>query len=414
MGINSESFASVNRDLIRQNAVQNKALRAPCKTMNEIQCTICPAVQMDYAQELVVKSQALRLYLQNYRLDSFLSDFIPSPRSRHYRSNSKRRVFRQGKKIYLGLNAPQLVVRGGLQVIYCPIEPEDHGTIYRIVHDYLQLPPNTRLRQTLNYVIIRGEYGHWAVLFSVRSIEPSLIREINRLSKELTSSVASVKSVFVFEDKPGDYYQSDAVSSSYAGFRKIWGEAYCTQSTHQKVFQYSPLSFSQTNASIVPVMVDRVIRELAPQPGEVVFDWYCGYGLLGLSVAGNISEVVGADLSPMSIASAHRNIRRWNYRHARYFRAELTAERIRRETEKYSHSPIKVILDPPRSGAGKGIIEQFNPRNVIAAAHLICNADLIPQEIGRWKKTGFQKITLIPLDMFPATDQIEMLAVIQP
>ena len=67
--------------------------------------------------------------------------------------------------------------------------------------------------------------------------------------------------------------------------QKIFGKTEIFQKVGAKKFLFSPLSFSQTNLSIVEVFV-RTIKELLElNVQDRLLDLYCGYGLFSLSLS---------------------------------------------------------------------------------------------------------------------------------
>ena len=51
------------------------------------------------------------------------------------------------------------------------------------------------------------------------------------------------------------------------------------------------------------------------------------------------------------------------------------------------------------------------PRRI---AHLFCDLDVMPSEIGKWRKQGYMVAKVIPFDMFPGTNNLEVLVVLLP
>jgi hypothetical protein len=45
---------------------------------------------------------------------------------------------------------------------------------------------------------------------------------------------------------------------------------------------------------------------------------------------------------------------------------------------------------------------------------LFCRIDLMPAELERWRSTGYRLAEAVPFDMFPGTDEIEVMALFTP
>ena len=46
--------------------------------------------------------------------------------------------------------------------------------------------------------------------------------------------------------------------------------------------------------------------------------------------------------------------------------------------------------------------------------HMFCNIDVIEGEIFRWRKAGYVPVRAVPFDMFPGTDDTEILVLLTP
>ncbi len=405
-----ETFSSLFQNLLNKQPPKRPVVlpEKSCETLNNRRCMLCPAIGYEYADELNIKNEALKLFWQNNKLKGTLHPVTPSPLGRAYRTNSKRRVFRNRDQAKLGLTEITRTGPRGLPVIHCPIEPASHAAIYDIVQKKLMSEKGDLLRKILNYVIIRGDYGHHAVLFSIKYFNPEVLREMNRLSKELTGAVSLISGIFIFQDKPSSHYISSQVQSSYSGYRKLFGKNYCAETIGKMRFHYSPLVFSQTNSSVAEPLVNQVLAWLDPRPDDVVFDLYSGYGLFGISVADKVRAVIGADQSYESIDCANENGRHLKLSNIQYFQKNISPVLIPQLLKKHHTGRVKIIIDPPRAGTPPGLIEAIDPLSVAAVIHLFCDIESLPREFKRWERNGFTISGSQPFDMFPATDQIEI------
>jgi tRNA/tmRNA/rRNA uracil-C5-methylase (TrmA/RlmC/RlmD family) len=73
-----------------------------------------------------------------------------------------------------------------------------------------------------------------------------------------------------------------------------------------------------------------------------------------------------------------------------------------------------LLLDPPRQGTGPGLIRALAARKPRRVAHWFCDMDAMPAEIERWRRHGYMVAKVTPLDMFPGTDNLEVLALLLP
>jgi tRNA/tmRNA/rRNA uracil-C5-methylase (TrmA/RlmC/RlmD family) len=73
-----------------------------------------------------------------------------------------------------------------------------------------------------------------------------------------------------------------------------------------------------------------------------------------------------------------------------------------------------ILLDPPRGGTAPGVIECAAARRPGRVVHMFCNVDIMPAEIARWKAAGYMPVRGVPFDMFPGTDETEVMVLFEP
>ncbi len=392
--------------------IPQRALRdGECQTPYGKRCSLCHAVMLNYDDELRIKNDVLKKFWRRNKLPISIDSIIPSSLGRFYRTVTKRRVFPSRGKARLGLIG--ISQRGGghagaIDVVQCMIEPEAHARVYACVQKFLDTAKERRLADALNYVIIKGSYAELTVILNVKAIEPAVLKKINALSKALTAAVKEVTGIFLYHDeKRSRYYLSSGEGEEHS-FRRVYGKKEIYQKILGKSFLYSPLSFSQINQSMVEEMVRRVETLISPHREMHLYDLYCGYGLFALSFAGKVASATGVEITGASVEAAKSNAIRQHEQHVRFLRRDITQESMEVLLQK-APQQFSVILDPPRGGTSEGVIETIAARRPERVVHIFCDVDRIPQELSRWKKSGYYPSKAVPLDMFPGTDDIEIL-----
>ena len=406
------SFSNLLSDAIRTSQLAHLPYRnQACQTYTEKHCTICPAIQFSYSDELKIKEQVFREFWKKNNLSGQIEPLVASPMGRRYRTNSKRRVFNKKLKEPVILGFTEIMEFGirPFSVIDCPIEPEEHSRIYNYIQDFVNNREGFTLGNALNHVIIKGNYEEYTVIFSTQFFSTKINSLVNRLSKLLTHTFPKITGIFIVADVPGKFYLSS--KAEQRSLKKIFGNKEVFEEVGDKKFLYSPVAFSQTNSSMIVLMVEKVKNFLKLNKGVTVLDLYCGYGLFGLSLAGLVQSVIGMEISKEAIVSAKDNARRQNATGTRFFCAPITPSSL----QKIHFNPAETaaILDPPRSGTDEGVIEWLADSGIRQALHVFCEIDLIPLELSRWTKKGYQVARVVPLDMFPATQHIETIVLLE-
>lgn len=386
-----------------------------CQSPTGRRCSLCYAVHLSYADEARLKEEALQRAWKHWRFPADLARLVRSPLGREYRTTTKRRVFPYRDTVRLGLIAPS--EEGELRpfpVVRCAIEPREHCAIFNHVQESIVKPYAKRLARATSYVVIKGTSAEQTIIFNVKDITTELVRSANTLSKSLTRAFPSIIGIFLYEDTSSpQYYLGGRRERRHTSFRKLYGKSEVYHRVLGRSFLYSPLSFSQVNHSIL----ERVIREtealLQPTKDARLYDLYCGYGLFALCHAARVREVVGAESSPASIASALANARRQRVKNARFLLSNINQDTIGSIMAAAQPGDF-VMLDPPRKGTAEGVIEYIAATRPARVLHMFCAVDLMPKELKRWERARYSVVRAVPFDMFPGTPEVEVLVLLEP
>lgn len=389
--------------------------KGECEDPRGRSCTLCHAVRWGYDDERGAREEAVRSFWGEIGGDpGALRPLVPSPLGRRYRTVTKRKLFLSRKGGALGLLAPD--EEGELHpipVIDCAIEPESHAAVYALAGELLKKPYAAALLDALRYVVVRGGGAEQMVILNVRSIDAAIGKSAATLSRTLARSLPGVAALFLYEDTTdGRYYLGTRNPRQRPAIRKIFGRDQLLETIDGRRFLFPPLAFSQINQSLVGAMVQEARALLSGTGAGHLEDLYCGYGVFALCLAPEFRSVTGVDVSRMSVEAARSNAVRQKTPHAGFLQADLTGESLSRILKARSDGSV-VILDPPRNATAPGVIEavaRTAPRRVL---HLFCAVDLMRGELDRWKACGYSTVSATPFDMFPGTDGVEMMAMLQ-
>jgi len=152
----------------------------------------------------------------------------------------------------------------------------------------------------------------------------------------------------------------------------------------------------------------RKIGEWALLSGvERVADFFCGAGNLTLPLAQKAGKIWGIDSDETAIAAAKENAAQNGLKNCvfRAEKAETAAAKILAET----HRVDLAVLDPPRAGA-REILETLaalGPRKIL---YVSCEPPTLARDLGMLGELGYEVTRIQPLDMFPQTYHLEVIA----
>lgn len=190
--------------------------------------------------------------------------------------------------------------------------------------------------------------------------------------------------------------------------RVLWGEPYLFERIDNLTFRVSVESFFQVH-SILCGALYRKVREylLMSGPVSLVLDLYCGGGGIGLFVADAVEKVVGIEENPKAVEDANENARRNNCSNFTCIpgRVEklLASSRFRVDA---------VIVDPPRAGLDKKVVQRvvaLSPRTVI---YVSCNIGTFARDVALFQERGYTLLRVSFFDLFPQTPHFETVALL--
>ena len=386
-----------------------------CRTYLSRACPLCHAARVEYPAEMRARDAALHEFWGKLEPGAPLEALVPSPLGRGYRTVSKRRAFPVKGETRLGLIDPG----GGdghrpVDVIACRVEPDSHAAVYARLRQSILSPAARLLAPALRYVIVKGNYSELVVILSVTRMDGAIVSAANTLSKGLTSACPDVRGVMLYEDRSdGRYYLGTRSPASRGNVRKIFGETEIYQKFGGKGFLFPPLAFSQANASLVDGLIAEAGRMLDCSSGDDLYDLYCGYGLFTLTLGTGARRGRGIERTPESIEAAIRNAKRLGAANTQFFRSDITGTTLPRLLAGV-RTRDAILLDPPRGGTAPGVIECAAARRPGRVVHMFCNVDIMPAEIARWKAAGYMPVRGVPFDMFPGTDETEVMVLFEP
>ncbi len=190
----------------------------------------------------------------------------------------------------------------------------------------------------------------------------------------------------------------------------IWGDDYIEDILCGVKIRLSPLSFYQVNHDCAELLYGKALEYVQTSGHETILDLYCGAGTIGLSMAKNVKKVIGVEIIPEAIEDAKENAKRNNIENCEFYCGDAKdAVKMLRDKE---ITPDAVILDPPRKGCDKEVLEcvaEMNPKRIV---YVSCDVSTQARDCAILKELGYETVEVTPVDMFPKTAHTESVALI--
>lgn len=188
----------------------------------------------------------------------------------------------------------------------------------------------------------------------------------------------------------------------------LWGEPYIMDTLCGVTVRLSPLSFYQVNHDMAERLYRKAAEFAALTEEETVLDLYCGTGTIGLSMASQAKQIIGAEIVPAAVEDAWENARRNGIRNAEFFcgDAKDAAARLRKE----GVTPDVVMLDPPRKGCDEEVLKTVSEMQPQKIVYISCDPATLARDAARLSVHGYQTVRLCAADLFPRTHHVESVA----
>ncbi len=180
-----------------------------------------------------------------------------------------------------------------------------------------------------------------------------------------------------------------------------------------KEFLVSNDGFFQNNLFLTGKMVDEVCRMALSGKLNTVVDLYCGCGLFSIFLAPFAKEVFGIELNHRAVKFAQINAEKEKIKNVKFIcgSAENELSKVKHLTR--TEALDLLIIDPPRTGCSEsvlGAIAGLHPQRII---YVSCNPVTQARDVKILNDAGYKLSGLLPLDMFPQTQHIEVIALLE-
>jgi 23S rRNA (uracil1939-C5)-methyltransferase len=164
-------------------------------------------------------------------------------------------------------------------------------------------------------------------------------------------------------------------------------------------FRVSSNSFFQVNRFLVDRLAETAIEGAE---GDSALDLYAGVGLFTLPLARRFRQVTAVE----SGAGASRDLR-FNLDRAGLAQVRSDASTVEAFLEKLKRAPDFVLVDPPRAGLGKPVVERLKELRPRLLTIVACDPATLARDLAALVAGGYKmrKITLV--DLFPQTYHLE-------
>ena len=301
----------------------------------------------------------------------------------------------------LGLHVPGTFHKV-LDIDACLLQPEEGNGILRHVADYMRHSekPVYGLKSHegfWRFLMLRHSAAHnqWMVNLITASEDRQAVKPLVSTLTEQFPSVVSVMNNITARKAGIAVGEYEVCLSGKPAIRDCIGPF---------EFEVSANSFFQTNTKGAETLYG-VARAYAGLTGkETVVDLYCGTGTISIFLSDGAASVTGLEIVESAVRDAEKNCRTNGVSNCRFILGD-----IRESLRQITQTPDVLVIDPPRSGMHKDVVQQIlalGPERVI---YVSCNPATQARDIALMHD-AYHVAEVQPVDMFPHTFHVESVA----
>jgi tRNA/tmRNA/rRNA uracil-C5-methylase (TrmA/RlmC/RlmD family) len=207
----------------------------------------------------------------------------------------------------------------------------------------------------------------------------------------------------------GERMVAEAPKSGDGKFRQNSGPAVLHEKIGDRLLQVSQRSFWQGHKR-APEILAEVVSEFAEiKNGEHVLDLYGGVGLFtasSIDAVGNEGSIHLVEGSKDATSDAKNNF-------AGQTNVQITTGDVAKIITRIQSADV-VILDPPREGAGKDVVQQLARIGARVIIYVACDPAALARDTVYLAESGYVMKKIRAFDLFPMTHHIESVALFTP
>ncbi|WP_326907632.1 23S rRNA (uracil(1939)-C(5))-methyltransferase RlmD [Sedimentibacter sp. MB31-C6] len=256
---------------------------------------------------------------------------------------------------------------------------------------------------TIRSIVIRNNKKNELMLIIVTVSEKFQQKDI--IVKELVNEIKELKTIIQnINSKNTNLVMGDKNIVLY-------GEGTIKDNIGDLIFNISPNTFFQVNPIQTEKLYDTALKYANLNKEDICFDIYCGIGTISLMASKYAKKVYGIEIVEQSIINARENAKLNNIKNAEFYAGK--AEKILPKLYSKNIKGNVVILDPPRKGCEKEVIDTIINMNPEKVVYVSCNPSTLARDIKLLESGGYKLKIVQPVDQFPWTVHVECVILMQ-
>ncbi|MGA7670074.1 MAG: 23S rRNA (uracil(1939)-C(5))-methyltransferase RlmD [Nitrolancea sp.] len=349
-------------------------------------CGGCEWQHLNHEGQLKHKAAIVRRLMAAKRLPTRIDEIVPMPDPWSYRVRAQ---------IALGASAGFREIRSKriVRLLGCPVV---HPAIDWLLEQLNRLLKLNELPDFGGKLIVHaqvvGQASDRRLQLLLEGVDGHRIESADQL-RETADVLSQLERV-----------ESICVRDTHGEIEALYGELFTEIEIGGRTYTVPAGSFFQSNFQLLPKLLDRV-RELATLDGsQRVADIYGGIGLLGLSIADQAASLTIIEIDELATEAGERTAQNWGLNNVSFMSA--SAEEAILSLPEVD----RVIVDPPRTGLDRQVVDTLIQRAPPIIVYVSCNPATFARDAAHFVRAGYSIEHFSLWDFYPQTVHVETVA----
>lgn len=386
-------------------------------------CGGCLYQSIPYEEQLRIKEEQVRKLMrpvfEQYGQTLVYDGVVPSPVSCGYR-NKMEYTFGdevKGGELSLGMHK-----RGSFHDIVtvedCRIADADFSMILKAVLQFFrerQIPYYHRMRHTgyLRHLLLRKTAFTGEILVDLvtssayecaaadKCEEADMLKAFADMLCSLSLEGTLTSVLHTYNDSLADVVQNDRTDLLY-------GRDYIVEKLLGLQFKITPFSFFQTNSRGAEVLYSIARDYIGDTKDCNVFDLYSGTGTIAQMLAPTAAKVTGVEIVEEAVEAAKENAALNGLTNCSFLAGDVL-----KVLDTIEDKPDLLVLDPPRDGIHPKALPKILAYQVDRIVYISCKPTSLARDLEIFFAHGYEVKRMCGVDMFPASANVETVALLQ-
>ena len=366
--------------------------RTDSKCIYDMDCDGCQFHRLNYNKQLELKTSIVKNALERIGKiqGAVIHPTIGMKFPYRYRNKGEFKVKSVGGKSSVGYFKRRS--HDIINIERCIIQDELSDKIMNSIRDILKNEDTSELKN----ITVRTTKHKEAMIILTTTRKGFSFKE--KLIKRL-SNIKEVKSIYQNINPRAD--------SEMMGSRniKLYGQDTITDCIGGFRYSISPNSFFQVNREQAEVLYEKAVEYLDLKKDEVVVDLYCGIGTISLYLAQKAGKVYGVEAVEEAVKNGQENAVLNRIENVEFIQG--LSEDVFPKLLKRGIKADKLVVDPPRRGCEKEVLEtiaQMKPKRIV---YISCNPATLARDLRYLEERGYKTLEVQPVDLFCWTGHVE-------